>query len=78
MPIKDLRNIQQVSFWGQFMMFPKTALKSSVKIIKNYWQLPGYAVYITYKQIGGDKLKLLQNSGVPIYQQISEQLKSDI
>jgi GntR family transcriptional regulator len=40
--------------------------------------LPGYAVYITYKQIGGDKLKLLQNSGVPIYQQISEQLKSDI
>jgi len=27
---------------------------------------------------GGDTLKLLQNSGVPIYQQISEQLKADI
>jgi len=27
---------------------------------------------------GGDALKLLQNSGIPIYQQIAEQLKADI
>ena len=27
---------------------------------------------------GGGELKLLQNSGVPIYQQIAEQLKTDI
>lgn len=27
---------------------------------------------------GGDALKLLQNSGIPIYQQIAEQLKTDI
>ena len=27
---------------------------------------------------GGVALKLLQNSGVPIYQQIAEQLKTDI
>ena len=27
---------------------------------------------------GGEVLKLMQNSGVPIYQQIAEQLKTDI
>lgn len=38
-----------------------------------------YAVYITYKQKrGGERLKLLQNSGIPIYQQIAEQLRADI
>ena len=48
-------------------------------------------VYITYKQLyivfmylifnerkWGDSMRIIQNSGVPIYQQIAEQMKTDI
>ena len=36
-------------------------------------------VYITYEQMGGgDRMKIMQNSGVPIYRQIADQFKTDI
>ena len=38
-----------------------------------------YGVYITHKQLKrGEYMQLLQNSGVPIYQQIADSFKSDI
>lgn len=39
-----------------------------------------YSVYITYKQLEEQVniLRIMQNAGVPIYQQIAEQFKEDI
>jgi GntR family transcriptional regulator len=34
--------------------------------------------HLSYKNKAGETMKILQNSGVPIYQQIAEQFKTDI